>query len=219
LEVLEQNLNTPFAVEQASSHPKGRRKKSADRREEILDAASALYITYGPSKTTTRQIADAVGISQPSLYGHFPTKEALSQALATRAFTLLEERMESLPSPNEAMGNYLATLINSYIAFALEETAAYRIAFMIDLNLSLEHIESFQKLVGLQAFAIFRDKIALLQTHDCVKAGPIDMIAQSIWAAMHGLCALLIARPLFPWAQRDELIAFHTQLIVKGAQT
>jgi AcrR family transcriptional regulator len=215
---LERDLITPFAVDPSPSPSKGGRKKSADRREEILDAASALFITFGPSKTTTRQIADAVGISQPSLYAHFPTKEALSHALATRAFTLLEARMEALPAPSLGMESYLGTLINSYIAFALEETAAYRIAFMVDLALPDEDIESFQKLVGLQAFAIFRDKVALLQRHGCIKTGPTDMIAQSIWAAMHGLCALLIARPLFPWAAREELIAFHTQLIAMGAR-
>jgi AcrR family transcriptional regulator len=215
---LDVNLIIPFAVDISPPHPRGRRMKSADRREEILDAASALFITFGPSKTTTRQIADAVGISQPSLYAHFPTKEALSQALATRAFTLLEARMESLPSLTLGMEGYLGTLINSYIAFALEETAAYRIAFMVDLDLPAEHIQNFQKLVGLQAFAIFRDKVALLQSYGLVRAGPTDMIAQSIWAAMHGLCALLIARPLFPWAAREDLIAFHTRLIVTGAR-
>nr|WP_284359128.1 hypothetical protein [Candidatus Phycosocius spiralis] len=26
-----------------------------------------------------------------------------------------------------------------------------------------------------------------------------DHIAQSLWASMHGLCALIIARPHFPW--------------------
>jgi AcrR family transcriptional regulator len=197
---------------------RARRLKGADRREEILDAASVLFISYGPSRTTTRQIAQAVGISQPSLYAHFPTKEALSQALATRAFKLLEARMESLPSPIDRLDSYLNELIQSYTAFALEETAAYRIAFMVDLALPADHIETFQKLVGLQAFAIFRDRIALLQSHGFVQAGPTDMIAQSIWAAMHGLCALLIARPLFPWADREALIGFHSELIVKGAR-
>jgi AcrR family transcriptional regulator len=207
---------TPFAA--VLPQTQGRRLKGADRREEILDAASALFITYGPSRTTTRQIAQAVGISQPSLYAHFPTKEALSQALATRAFTLLEARMQDLSSPIDGLDGYLGELITSYIAFALEETAAYRIAFMVDLALPVDQIENFQKLVGLKAFGIFRDKVQLLQSHGFIKSGPIDMIAQSLWAAMHGLCALLIARPLFPWAKREALIAFHTQLIVKGAQ-
>ncbi len=199
-------------------HPHGLRRKGPDRREEILEAASTLFITYGPSKTTTRQIAQAVGISQPSLYAHFPTKEALSQAMAARAFGLLEARMHALPPASPSPVHHLTELIRGYIDFALEEPAAYQIAFMVDLSLSTTQVHELQDLVGLEAFGIFQDKIAVLQGLSFVKAGPTDLIAQSIWAAMHGLCALLLARPLFPWADRQELIAFHTELIIKGAQ-
>lgn len=204
------------AVEKLPPH--GRRRKGPDRREEILEAASALFITYGPSKTTTRQIARSVGISQPSLYAHFPTKEALSQAMAARAFALLEARMHALPPASPSPVHHLTELIRGYIDFALEEPAAYQIAFMVDLSLSTTQVHELQELVGLEAFAIFQSKIANLQSLSCVKAGPTNLIAQSIWAAMHGLCALLLARPLFPWADREELIAFHAELIIRGAQ-
>ena len=212
------NLITPRSVETALPHKRGRRLKGADRREEILDAASTLFITYGPSKTTTRQIADAAGISQPSLYAHFKTKEALSHALATRAFALLERRMDMVVSLNEGPHAHLTNLIKGYIAFALEESAAYKIAFMVDLALADDHVHRLQKLVGLQAFAIFRDKIAILQSQNFIKSGSTDIMAQSIWAAMHGLCALLLARPLFPWASQEDLIASHTELIIRGAR-
>jgi AcrR family transcriptional regulator len=188
------------------------------RRDEILTAAAALYIDFGPAKTTTRQIAEAVGISQPSLYAHFPTKDALSYALAERSFAILEARMHQTdvawPSPKA----HLEALITGYIAYALEEPIAYKIAFMLDLDFDKELLLSLQEHVGLRAFGIFRDKIALLQRAGTIKAGDIDTIAQSVWAAMHGLCALLLARPLFPWAERASLIHAHTQFIVQGAQ-
>jgi AcrR family transcriptional regulator len=194
------------------------RRKGALRRDEILNAASTLFIRYGPSKTTTRQIADAVGISQPSLYAHFPTKEALLQALAARAFGLLEDRMaQKEPAPLNP-SDHLSALIKGYIDFALEEPSAYKIAFMIDVDLSDEVFIATQEIVGLRAFAIFQSKIEDLQKQNFVKAGDSNLIAQSIWAAMHGLCALLLARPLFPWADRSTLIAAHTQLILQGAR-
>jgi AcrR family transcriptional regulator len=209
---------TPLAVRDTDAPHRARRLKGADRRDEILNAASTLYISFGPSKTTTRQIAQAVGISQPSLYAHFPTKEALSHALANRAFALLEARMASLDPALSSADERLSSLITGYIAFALEEPAAYKIAFMLDLALNTDEIYVLQKLVGLRAFSIFHDKIGEFQAQKFVKPGPTDLIAQSIWAAMHGLCALLLARPLFPWANQDDLIAFHTELIIKGAR-
>eukprot|EP01032_Pedospumella_encystans_P035772 gene35772-40466_t len=42
-------------------------------------------------------IANAVGISQPSLYAHFATKEALTNALSARAFASLEDLIAKTP--------------------------------------------------------------------------------------------------------------------------
>jgi AcrR family transcriptional regulator len=205
-------------LNEAGSPSPTTRLRGPQRRDEILTAAEALYVTHGPAKTTTRQIAEAVGISQPSLYAHFPTKDALSYALAERSFAILEERMVKFEPLYEDPKTHLEELVKGYIAYALEEPSAYKIAFMLDLDIDLASIISLQEHCGLRAFSIFKQKIALLQAQNFIKAGPLDIVAQSIWAAMHGLCALLLSRPHFPWAQRAELIAAHTDLIVRGAQ-
>jgi len=49
--------------------------------ERILVEAANLFARYGYHATTTRQIANAVGIRQPSLFHHFPTKAAIIEAL------------------------------------------------------------------------------------------------------------------------------------------
>lgn len=210
---------TQGASHSAAGQNPVRRLKGHERRDEILNAAAALYISYGPAKTTTRQIAQAVGISQPSLYAHFPTKDTLSYALAERSFAILENRLSQFNAMQGEPKAHLEGMIKGYIAYALEEPSAYKIAFMLDLSIEKEVIVSLQEHVGLRAFGIFREKIERLQDQDFVRAGSTDTIAQSIWAAMHGLCALLLARPLFPWAERNELIHTHTRLIVQGAQS
>jgi AcrR family transcriptional regulator len=50
-------------------------------RERILIEASRLLSLNGYRGTTTRDIAAAVGISQPSLFFHFPTKRAIVEEL------------------------------------------------------------------------------------------------------------------------------------------
>ncbi|WP_307846189.1 TetR/AcrR family transcriptional regulator [Rhodococcus sp. CX] len=57
------------------------RRPGASGREEILDAAGELFVTRGFAATSTRAIADSVGIRQASLYHHFPTKESILAAL------------------------------------------------------------------------------------------------------------------------------------------
>lgn len=50
---------------------------SLSSREQILDAAAALYSEAGFSGSSTRAIADRVGIRQQSLYYHFAGKEEI----------------------------------------------------------------------------------------------------------------------------------------------
>jgi AcrR family transcriptional regulator len=50
-------------------------------RERILYEASQLFARQGFHATTTREIAKAVGIRQPSLFHHFASKDAILQAL------------------------------------------------------------------------------------------------------------------------------------------
>ena len=50
-------------------------------RDEILDAAGELFTTLGYTGTSTRTIAEAVGIRQASLYHYFKTKDDILCAL------------------------------------------------------------------------------------------------------------------------------------------
>lgn len=55
------------------------------RREQIVEAAMALFARKGFKGTTTKEIAEKVGVSDTMLFRFFPTKEDLYVALITRA--------------------------------------------------------------------------------------------------------------------------------------
>lgn len=57
------------------------RRPGGTAQAEILDAAAELFTTRGFSSTSTRQIAEVVGMRQASLYHHFATKDDLLVAL------------------------------------------------------------------------------------------------------------------------------------------
>lgn len=56
-------------------------RPGATGREQILDAAAELFTTQGYATTSTRAIAEAVGVRQASLYHHFRTKDDILEAL------------------------------------------------------------------------------------------------------------------------------------------
>ncbi len=57
------------------------RRHGITARDEILDAAGELFTTTGYSGTSTRAIAEAVGVRQASLYHYFDTKDDILCAL------------------------------------------------------------------------------------------------------------------------------------------
>ncbi len=63
--------------------PRRRRTRlpAEERRRQIIEAAAALFSQRGFGGTTTRQVAEAAGISEPTIFKHFATKEDLYAAI------------------------------------------------------------------------------------------------------------------------------------------
>ena len=59
-------------------------KEAQERREEILDAAEALFASDGYASTSTNDIIDRVGIARGTLYYHFRSKEEILDAVVLR---------------------------------------------------------------------------------------------------------------------------------------
>lgn len=60
------------------------RKPTAERQEEILDAASRLLLRDGVAALTMATLAEAVGVTSGALFRHFASRDAILLALAER---------------------------------------------------------------------------------------------------------------------------------------
>lgn len=74
---------------------KNGRMTGPERKQQIIQAAISIMAEHGLSGTTTRRIAEEVGVSEPALYKYFPgKKELLLEALGevgNRFFSTLAE--------------------------------------------------------------------------------------------------------------------------------
>jgi AcrR family transcriptional regulator len=75
---------------------RGRYAKGVVKREEILDAALTIFAERGYDRTSVREIARAVGLSQAGLLHYFNSKEALFAEVLRRR----DERNERLYDQN-----------------------------------------------------------------------------------------------------------------------
>lgn len=72
------------------------RPSSVQRRDEILDAAFALFRTKGLLQTSTRDLTEAMGISRSHIYHYFPNWQALCLAALDKYMTADLQQMDDL---------------------------------------------------------------------------------------------------------------------------
>lgn len=63
-------------------------------RTQILQAAKHLFMTHGYRAVSTKSIADETGVSQPAIYHHFKSKEALYIAVLEDELSLLRDGLQ-----------------------------------------------------------------------------------------------------------------------------
>ncbi len=63
----------------------------ARRRDQIVAAATTVFLRYGHARTTMNDVAEEAGISRPALYLVFPRKEDIFAAVTER---LIREKLE-----------------------------------------------------------------------------------------------------------------------------
>jgi AcrR family transcriptional regulator len=87
-----------------------------DRRAAIVRAATKVFVEKGFHATTTRELANAAGVSEALLFKHFPSKEALYSAIQRSCFKeeglKTVERLQSL----EPCTSALVSVVNDMVS-------------------------------------------------------------------------------------------------------
>jgi AcrR family transcriptional regulator len=96
-----------------------RRLRRADRREQILDAATRAFARAGFAATGLDDVAAEAGITRVLLYRHFDSKADMYRAVLDRACQRLEERVGSDEFDNQAIPALLRAAAADSDAFRL----------------------------------------------------------------------------------------------------
>lgn len=80
-------------------------------RDQIVDVAARLFATRGFAATSTREIADGVGIRQASLYYHFSGKDEILGELLQRSIRPTVDKLEKLELLSAPEGEVSADVV------------------------------------------------------------------------------------------------------------
>lgn len=189
-------------------------------RQEILDAASELFVRRGYESVSMRRIADKIEYSPTTIYIYFKDKAELLQQVCKETFARLVQKltkiMEQPGEPDERLKRGLI----AYIEFGLENPHQYRTTFMMPVPEGLDEKKLRQEnSPGMEAYGFLIQGVT-----ECIKAGKmratnVELAAQTLWAGIHGVTSLLITHQAFPWAERQKVIHSTVDTLVAGLKT
>ena len=173
-------MSTPAAARKA--------RLLEEREAQIVAAARVLAEEQGWEAVTTRRLADAIGYSQPVLYGHFP--EGRSQIVTAVALLGFEELAAALSAASPAPGegahgeDAVRALVVAYLDFAERHPATYEAMFHLPIGAAFASEETPR--------AMREGFDAIVGTLLALDRPPSDVgtAAEVVWGAMHGVATL-----------------------------
>jgi AcrR family transcriptional regulator len=169
----------PMASQSAETIRKPR-SDSVRNRERVLEAAKAVFSAGGPD-ASLEAVAKRAGVGIGTLYRHFPTREALFEAVYRREVEQLSELAEQLKSaaaPVDALRRWLRSNVE-FVATKKGMIAALALAVQGSSELYAYSFDRLTKAIG-----------TLLDR--AVAAGEIraDISAEDVLRALVGMCYL-----------------------------
>lgn len=95
----------------------GRLLDADDKRGLVLDAAERVFCRLGHARTTMGALAAEAGVTRPTIYAYFPSKDDVFTALAGRVrqeFLTLQEEADT-SSPGETVRSTLTAYLDAYV--------------------------------------------------------------------------------------------------------
>jgi AcrR family transcriptional regulator len=191
-----------------------RERLRKELRDEILTAARDLFVRNGYESVTMRKVAERVGVAPGTIYHYFDDKDAILATICEETFARLDKRMEALAK--DPGGDPLERLRRAgrmYIQFGLDHPERYFLAFALAGHAPKS--ESVMK-AGLRSFDCLRESVRACVDAGLTRTSDVEEIAQSLWACVHGLVMLLIAKPEFPFIEHSRLVDSLLDITMEG---
>lgn len=106
-------------------------KDGRPTRQRIHEAALRLFVQQGVTETSVRDLAQAAGIAEGTLYRHYASKDDLVADLFARNYTAFAHRLTELQAPNMAFRPRLAAVIGEVFRFHDDDPTLFRFLLLV----------------------------------------------------------------------------------------
>ncbi|TXJ08105.1 MAG: TetR/AcrR family transcriptional regulator [Aeromicrobium sp.] len=118
----------------SGTRPRAERLPRSERRAQLVDVASDVFVEFGYHAAAMDQIAERAGVSKPVLYQHFPGKLELYTAIVSEACEEVVASLETAMASSTVHRDRVAATIGVWYDFVAEGGKSYRLVFESDLT-------------------------------------------------------------------------------------
>jgi AcrR family transcriptional regulator len=206
------------AVTVSTRSLRGRRGHGEQTREEILAAAEALLVaSASEEEVSVRAVAEAVGVTPPAIYRHFPDKATLIFEVCARQFDRLADEVATTVRPDGDPIDTLVALARAYARFGTENPEHYRIMFMGHADHTPEQYADAGVLeTGSFGFLVQVVQQALDDGRLRPEAGDALRVSTTLWEGIHGVVSLAVAKPNLPGPPFGERVDGMLEALLHG---
>jgi AcrR family transcriptional regulator len=179
-------------------------------REALIGATRQLVMERGAENFTLADACRLAGVTTAAPYRHFRSKQEILEEIASRGFDELRQKAMAVVAEKGAGSiEGIVAMGQTYVAFAVEETAVFRLMFGQEPSLKkAQHVVG----TGHECFAHLIEQIALYCQKNRVQ-GDAQEIALRLWTFVHGAASLVIDQDyevIAPQLDVNNLIANAT---------
>jgi len=158
-------------------------------REALIRATRQLVEQRGAENFTLADACRVAGVTTAAPYRHFRGRQEILEEIASRGFDELRNRsMAVMAEKGEGTLEGIIAMGQTYVAFAVEDTAVFRLMFGQEPSLKrAEHVVG----TGHACFANLIEQVAIYCERNKV-GGDAQEIALKLWTFVHGAASLLI---------------------------
>lgn len=189
-----------------------RERERVEIRQKILDAARELFATEGYERVTMRRIAEAIEYSPTTIYNHFEDKDDLVNALCEEDFSRLLALFRGQRPPDDPV-EWIRQLGRSYARFGLDNPNHYRFMFMTPAK--YEKVPEPHS-SGQDSFGVLKMAVEQALATGQFRPGDPHLVAQVLWASIHGAVALLITMQSEHWPKGPASPGLVDEVVENG---
>jgi AcrR family transcriptional regulator len=196
-----------------------RERERAEFREEVLAAARKIVLEEGFDALTMRKIADAIEYAPGTIYLYFESRDAIAFELCRTGFEAFFQALAPAAAIADPLQRF-ADLGRRYIAFGLQNPETYRLLFMEDPKYSSTGFQERAEAPdspGKRALGILAGIFDELRVQKRLKSKlDSQTLAETVWAAVHGIVSLKIGCHAYPQSSAEQLVEAMTSALASG---